>query len=109
MNEKDLFKLHKTQNLIGLEIPRVDLPEELGTGPEYREPNARKGNAPSKGNFKKGTQKKQKPRNPRKNVQNKATQTSKDSPKPNAKKPASSSKENGQQSGKFRTRRNVTD
>ncbi|QDH80425.1 DEAD/DEAH box helicase [Echinicola soli] len=106
VNQKDLHKLHKTQNLIGLEIPRMDLPEKMERGPEYSEPKARKSKQPSKGNLKKEGKHK-KPRNARKHVQSNSNNTSKDTPK--NEKPSTQNKEESQNPGKFRTRRNVTD
>ncbi|MCB0478679.1 MAG: DEAD/DEAH box helicase [Crocinitomicaceae bacterium] len=37
VNEEDLKRIQKIQRLIEMEIPRLDLPEELGQGPEWRE------------------------------------------------------------------------
>ncbi|GGF39562.1 DEAD/DEAH box helicase [Echinicola rosea] len=105
VNEKDLYKLHKTQNLIGLEIPRMDLPEGMQNGPEYKDPKARKSNQSSKRNFKKGTGKHRKP----KNNPNKPSNTGKSTQKPKPEKPSSKSGDQSQNSGKFRTRHNVTD
>lgn len=40
VNEQDMYKLSKIERLIGYEIPRSILPEELGPAPEYN-PNSR--------------------------------------------------------------------
>lgn len=51
VNEKDMPKLVRIERLIEAEIPKLQLPEELGAGPEFR---ARpEGGAPRKKNFRK--------------------------------------------------------
>ncbi len=42
VNEKDLRRIQQIQKLIETEIPRLDLPEELGEGPKWREVNYKK-------------------------------------------------------------------
>ncbi|UCS92532.1 DEAD/DEAH box helicase [Echinicola marina] len=108
VNEKDLFKFHKIQNLIGIEIPRLDLPDGFEGGPEYKEgrskgniKNKKQGNNP-KSKFKKrqnGTgskhhAKNQHSKNPHKDKDN----SHKD------KQPIGNSNNT---TGKFRTRSNV--
>ena len=36
INEKDMPKMQRIEKLIEMEIPRLDLPEELGKGPEWK-------------------------------------------------------------------------
>lgn len=57
VNDKDMHRIQKIQKLIEMEIPRLDLPEELGAGPEWRvsKPrNKKKKFYGKKKNFKKG-------------------------------------------------------
>jgi superfamily II DNA/RNA helicase len=59
VNERDMRKLNSIQNLIESEIPRVDLPEELGPAPEFKLNAAPSG---KKRNFKKKFKKKTAPK-----------------------------------------------
>lgn len=112
VNEKDLFKLHKIQNLIGLEIERVELPKEIGAGPDYREQKSKSSHpktAKSKG------QKKSRPKGKRREQQN--GESPKSLPKRMPAKEASPAQKQGEKTatsqnanpGKFRTRSNVKD
>ncbi|GAB4107770.1 DEAD/DEAH box helicase [Echinicola sediminis] len=106
VNDKDLFKLHKIQQLIGIEVERTQLPEGFEQGPDYVEKaqksNRNKGNNASKGNNRiKGKQ--QRP----KNKPNKAK--SGDKPKKQSTKTTETAAKptNNSNQGKFRTRSNV--
>ncbi|MEI6019721.1 MAG: DEAD/DEAH box helicase [Bacteroidota bacterium] len=53
VNPKDQFKFFKIESLMGIEVPKMPLPLELGAGPEYNpekpKPELRRGNGPHKG------------------------------------------------------------
>ena len=51
VNEKDMRKLAQIEKLIEAQIPRLNLPEELGTGPEYKINAKPKNNFRKKNNF----------------------------------------------------------
>jgi hypothetical protein len=53
VNGKDMRKLTDIESLIGYEIKRGEMPEELGPGPEWRSQQNR-GRGRRKPNFKKG-------------------------------------------------------
>ncbi|WP_186757793.1 DEAD/DEAH box helicase [Echinicola salinicaeni] len=108
VNDKDLFKFHKIQNLIGIEIPRLDLPEGYENGPEYKETKpkgnkSRNGNSNPKSKFKK-----------RQNRSGAKHHSKNDPSKSNHKKNDNSPKttnnhveSNTSKTGKFRARTNV--
>ncbi|MDN3670827.1 DEAD/DEAH box helicase [Echinicola jeungdonensis] len=99
INEKDQGKFSKIERLIGLDIPKEKLPEELGNGPEYspvrrkpkgepsRKPNKKFGNKP----------------------QQKAKPSSNKTQKSPSKKPEESPSKSTNSQGKFRKRHNVQD
>ncbi|WP_200978560.1 DEAD/DEAH box helicase [Echinicola sp. 20G] len=104
VNEKDLFKLHKIQNLIGIEIDRIPLPEGFEEGPMYNSPS-KKSNS-NKGNFKsKNRGKFNKNRSRKPNSKGTSTKSSNNGQPKNAGH-SSQSKPNDS-SGKFRARTNV--
>lgn len=51
VNEKDMRKLAQIERLIEAEIPRLELPEELGSGPEWKVNSKPKNNFKRKKNF----------------------------------------------------------
>lgn len=54
VNEKDMPKLVRIEKLIEAEIPKLTLPEELGSGPEFKaRPEGSSNGAPRKKNFRK--------------------------------------------------------
>lgn len=53
INEQDMEKLSEVEKLIENKVPKIELPEFLGDGPEWREKSARKKGKPYKKNFNK--------------------------------------------------------
>lgn len=53
INEQDMEKLSEVEKLIENKVPKIELPEFLGEGPEWRERSSRKKGKPYKKNFNK--------------------------------------------------------
>ena len=58
VNEADMQKMHRIEKLIGNEVPKAALPEELGHGPEWKlRPSTPRSHSRKKGGLRKGPKK----------------------------------------------------
>ncbi len=99
INEKDKGKFSKIERLIGLEIPKEKLPEELGEGPEYASSHKKPKGKPSRKPDKKFSNK----------PQQKAKSGSSQPRKSPSNKPEGTQQKSADPQGKFRKRHNVKD
>jgi superfamily II DNA/RNA helicase len=52
VNEKDMYKIRKIEKLIDSSVPKLNPPENLGPGPEWKEESPNKKYGKSKGSYK---------------------------------------------------------
>ncbi|AWW32976.1 ATP-dependent helicase [Echinicola strongylocentroti] len=110
VNDKDLYKLHRIQNLIGLEISRMDLPDGINNAPTYKEGKPGKKKGPSGGgSFKKRDNKKKPNHSGRSNNKGEKPQNTTEKPQQSSNPDSSSKTKDAENAGKFKTRRNVTE
>ncbi len=80
VNEKDMFKMRKIEELIEMSIPKFSPPEEMGPGPEWKERKSGSENSGSNPDKKRNFHNKKKPQQ---HNNNKSLFNSKPSSKPN--------------------------
>jgi len=108
VNEKDQFKFHKIQNLIGLDIHRVNLPDGFDKGPEFNTSNNKankKKNNPTTNSKKNFKGKQRKPNTNKPGISN-GHRASKNEVRASSQ---ASNSESQKKSSKFRSRSNVKD